>query len=141
MDEPTWVPRLAVDAIHFAQLQEHGGSYGVRDRAALESALDRPKNHFAYRQGADLADLTAAYLFGLAMGHGYADGNKRTAVAVALVFLDLNGYELQRSDKEMVDTAVALASREISDTDVAQWIREALIPKPPPLETRATPIP
>lgn len=131
MDEPTWVPPKAVDARHHAQLQEHGGSYGLRDRAAIETALDRPKNRLAYVEGADLADLAAAYLHGLAVGHGYVDGNKRTAVATALVFLDLNGYELQRSDKELVETTVALVSHEMSDVDLARWIREALTPKPP----------
>jgi death on curing protein len=132
MDEPTWVPRVVVDAVHFSQLQEHGGSHGVRDAAAIDTALGRPMNRFAYMQGGDIADCAAAYMYGIAMGHGYVDGNKRTAVAVALIFLDLNGYELQRTDEELEDTVIAMVEHDISDSDLAKWIRDALVRTPPP---------
>jgi death-on-curing protein len=141
MDEPQWVPRIVADAIHFAQLQEHGGAHGTRDRGAVDTALDRPKNRLAYVQGADIADLAAAYLYGLATSHGYVDGNKRTAIAVALVFLELNGYELQRSDRELEEMVIAVVTHDASDSEVARWVREALVPSTPSDQVPATRVP
>jgi len=83
-----------LDAIHQAQLREHGGTSGVRDEGLLESALARPRHKFAYAKRADVATLAAAYAFGLAKNHGYVDGNKRVAFVAAYVFLGLNGYDL-----------------------------------------------
>jgi putative addiction module antidote len=59
--EPRWVPRILVEAVHFDQVRIHGGLTGVRDDAALESALARPRNRFAYGRNPDLASLAAAY--------------------------------------------------------------------------------
>ena len=77
-------------AIHDHQLAEHGGPEGVRDAGALESALARPRNLAAYERP-DAAALAAAYAYGLARNHPFADGNKRTAWVVARVFLAING--------------------------------------------------
>jgi death-on-curing protein len=132
MDEPTWVSRVVVDAVHYAQIQEHGGSYRTRDEATVEMALARPRNRFLCESEVDLADLAAAYLFALATLHAYVDGNKRTAVAVSLIFLDLNGHDIDRSDTEVEDMVIAVATRAMSEEDLAHWVREALVPLPPP---------
>ena len=89
-----WVGLAAVHAIHDRQLAEHGGLPGVRDLGAIESALARPQNLAAYGEP-DAADLAAAYAYGLARNHGFADGNKRTAWVAARVFLADNGYGLR----------------------------------------------
>ena len=131
MGEPTWVSRVVVDAVHHALLQEHGGRFGTRDDGAVDSALGRPRNRYAYETGADIADLAAAYLVGLATSHGYVDGNKRTAIAVSLIFLELNGYDLDRTEEEIVAMGIAVATRGVAESDAARWIREALVPLPP----------
>ncbi|HVV94694.1 MAG TPA: Fic family protein [Hyphomicrobiales bacterium] len=79
MDEPVRVNRAAVLALYGERLAEHGGSAGVRDAGFLDSALARRRrNAFAYGTP-DLADLAAAYRFGLARNHPFVDGNKRVA--------------------------------------------------------------
>ena len=124
--EPTWVPMLVVMATHHDQLKEHGGLHAVRDRNALESALDRPRNRHAYDSNADLADLAAAYAFGIATSHPFNDGNKRAAFVTAAIFLDLNGYELNYADPEIVRAMRAVAANEIGEPALAEWIRAGM---------------
>lgn len=104
---------------------------GLRDGNALESALARPRHKFAYDPEADLADLAAAYAYGIASSHPFADGNKRTAFLTALLFLGLNGYHPGRSGDEVVETMLALAAVEMTETDLAVWFRATLRPLPP----------
>ena len=124
MREPKWVPRVVVEAVHFDQIRTHGGLAGLRDESALESALARPRNRLAYGRKPDLARLAAAYAFGLARGHPFRDGNKRIAFLTAVVFLGLNGYELEAADDEVVAEMVALAAGRISEARLAKWMRQ-----------------
>ncbi|OJW68352.1 MAG: death-on-curing protein, partial [Sphingomonadales bacterium 63-6] len=80
--EPVWLETEVAQAIHDRQLAEHGGAAGVRDAGALESALARPVNRWAYGED-DRCLLAAAYAFGIARNHPFADGNKRTAWVLA----------------------------------------------------------
>lgn len=127
-DAPRWLPRLAIEAIHLDQLREHGGLPGVRDVGALESALERPRNKWAYQPDVDLPLLAASYAFGLARSHPFNDGNKRTAFLAAAVFLDLNGLELQASEVEVVEVILALAAGDIGEEQLAAWLRECSVP-------------
>ena len=131
MHDPVWVPRVLVEAIHYAQLDEHGGLHGVRDVNALEAALARPRQKQVYGDEVDLADLAAAYAFGLSKSHPFTDGNKRVAYLVAAVFLELNGYGVNRSDEEVVTTIRALAAGSLGEDALANWFRPALVPLPP----------
>lgn len=124
----TWVTAQVAAAIHAEQLAEHGGGEGVRDRGALESAMMRPQNVAAYGE-ADAAALAAAYAYGLARNHPFVDGNKRTAAVVAETFLGLNGLGLAASDAEIVVVFVALAGGELSEAELAGWLRERLTPR------------
>jgi death on curing protein len=126
--EPTWVPILVVLASQHEQLNEHGGLHGVRDRNALESVLDRPRNRHAYDTSADLADLAAAYAFGITTAHPFNDGNKRAGFITAAIFLALNGREISHSDSEIIRVMVGVAANEIDETQLAQWIRHGLQP-------------
>ncbi len=128
MDEPTWVPRIVVDSAHTNQLQEHGGLQGIRDVNALESALARPQHKYAYDPEVDVAQLAAAYAYGIATSHPYADGNKRTAFVIAMIFLELNGSDLNRSEEEVVATMRAMANHHLSEIDLGTWFRTALMP-------------
>jgi death-on-curing protein len=88
-------------AIHDAQIAEHGGRAGARDESLLESALARPKNLFAY-EAASLSQLAAAYAYGICRNHAFIDGNKRTSLVVAELFLALNGHALDATDLDCV---------------------------------------
>jgi death-on-curing protein len=82
----------AVLAIHEEVLAAHGGLSGLRDRALLESAVAAPQASFGGKPLIqEPIEMAAAYLFHLCRNHPFADGNKRTALAAALVFLDANG--------------------------------------------------
>ena len=115
-----------LDAIHQAQLREHGGTPGVRDEGLLESALARPRHKFAYAKRPDVATLAAAYAFGLAKNHGFVDGNKRVAFVAAYVFLGLNDYDLDATEPEVVTTMEGVAASRVSEAVLATWFRERL---------------
>jgi death-on-curing protein len=122
--EPQWLARTVVDAMHGDQLREHGGVAGVRDENALESALARARQKWAYGEERDLAVLAAAYGFGLATNHPYLDGNKRIALLAIATFLGINGYDLSATDAEVVTAMVALAAGRLSEEELSQWIRD-----------------
>ena len=104
MKDFIWLLDEVVLALHDEQLAEHGGLAGVRDLGAVKSALARPRNLAGYEDCEDVAQLAAAYAYGIARNHGFADGNKRTALVAADLFLMLNGYELSSLPVENVMT-------------------------------------
>lgn len=124
------MPRVLVEAIQFDQIRSHGGLAGLRDEGGLESALARPRNRFAYGKKPDLATLAAAYAFGLARDHPFQDGNKRIAFLTAVVFLGLNGYDIEASDEDVIAQIVALAAGRLSEARLAAWIRRHMRPLP-----------
>jgi len=124
MRDFVWVLDEVVLAAHDEQLAEHGGLAGIRDRGAVESALARPRNLAAYEACDDVARLAAAYAYGIARNHGFADGNKRTALVTADLFLMLNGYELVSSPVDNVLTILGVAEGTISEKKLTSWIRK-----------------
>jgi len=121
MTEPVWIELEVVLAIHDGQLAEHGGQAGVRDRGLLESAMARPQNQFAYGEHS-IARLAASYAFGISRNHPFLDGNKRTSLVVAELFLELNGSDLTATDAECVTTFLRLAADELTEEELADWI-------------------
>lgn len=121
MTEPIWLDQRSVLALHAELLREYGGLGGVRDEGLLESALARPQNQAAYGDPT-LAEMAAAYAFGIARNHPFIDGNKRTALAAADVFLQLNGYEIVVEEVEAVAVIRDLAAGEIGEEELAAWI-------------------
>jgi death-on-curing protein len=119
---------VVVDAIHTDQLREHGGLIGLRDEAALESALARARHRWPYERTADLASLAAASGFGLARNHPYNDGNQRVALVAMLAFLTVNGYDVNAVDDDVLTTMIALASGRLTEPDLADWLRDRMIP-------------
>ena len=118
-----WVLDEVVLALHDEQLAAHGGLSGVRDRGSVESALARPRNLAAYEACDDIARLAAAYAYGIVRNHGFADGNKRTALVTADLFLMLNGYELVSSPAENVLAILSLAEGTLSEDELTSWFR------------------
>lgn len=122
-----WVPRLVVDSAHLDQLREHGGLPGIRDENALEAALARPQQKAHSEPDSHLATLAAAYAFGLAKAHPFNDGNKRTAFLTSVIFLGLNGKNLDATETDVVQVMTALAAGSLTEAAMARWIRERLV--------------
>jgi death on curing protein len=121
--EPVWVKLAAVLQIHIDQLAEFGGLPGVRDRGAVESALARPENPFAYGEP-DLYHLAASYTAGLCQNHGFVDGNKRTAFLTGYVFLYRHGYTIVAEQAEVIAAMLGLADHTLDEAGYASWLRE-----------------
>ncbi len=120
-----WLSPEVVYAIHDRQLAEHSGQKGLRDTGAIASALARPQNRAAYGQP-DIADLAAAYAYGLAKNHGFIDGNKRTAWVAARLFLADNHHILRFNPVEAVKVMEDLAAGTCSEQQLAEWFRRRI---------------
>ena len=122
-----WVHADVLIAVHEAQLAEHGGSPGTRDLGLFQSALARPENLAAYGlpdgTAPDVADLAAAYGYGISRNHPFIDGNKRTGFVAAELFLSLNGTQLVADDADCVLTMLAVAAGDITEAAFADWLR------------------
>ncbi len=125
MAEPVWIRDDVALAIHQRQIAEHGRAEGVRDLGLLQSALARPKSLLAYAvPEPDLARLAASYAHAIAKNYAFVDGNKRVAWVVCRTFLRLNGVDINASQEQMYLTFMQLAGGELSEIDLASWIRE-----------------
>ena len=123
MPEPIWISVDLALAIHQRQLAEHGGSDGVRDRALLDSALDRPRQLYAFSDPTPpVPELAAAYAIGIARNHAFIDRNKRTAYAVCRSFMVLNGFDITATRENRYEMFLALAASEIDDEHFAEWL-------------------
>lgn len=123
MTDFVWVLDEVVFALHDEQLAEHGGLSGIRDPGAVRSALARPRNLASYEGCDDVARLAAAYAYGIVKNHGFLDGNTRTALVTADLFLVLNGYQLNSSPAENVMTILALAEGSLTEDELTAWVR------------------
>jgi death on curing protein len=129
MSESLWIDKHETLTIHAQQLAEHGGSDGVRDEGLLESALARPQNLLAYSdETPSLARLAAAYAFGIARNHPFADGNKRTALVVSLTFLLVNGLKVIAPRDERYFVFYDLAAGKFSEEELARWLEVNIEP-------------
>ncbi len=113
-------------AIHAQQIERYGGAHGVVDRGVVQSSLARPINRWHYDAGADLADLAAAYLVGFARSQGFVDGNKRTGLATALVFLTVNGRPLHAPGVELFALTMSIAEGKADDAVASRYLRQRL---------------
>jgi len=110
--------------IHHDQITRYGGTEGIRDLGLLQSALSMPQagagNQYFH---ADLFEMAAAYLFHIVRNHPFVDGNKRTSVTAALVFLEMNGIEIRASDEALVKTVLAVAEGKLQKGALAEFFR------------------
>jgi death on curing protein len=121
--DPRWIAKKAVLLLHEESLARFGGATGLRDEGLLDSALARPQNTQAYNPQCTLADLAAAYAFGLAKNHPFVDGNKRTAFLAIGVFLSINGHAFVADQTDAIYTILALAAGEIDEASLSRWIQ------------------
>lgn len=122
--ELRWISQKALLLLHEESLAEFGGARGVRDEGLLESALARPRNAYAYNSNITIAEVAASYAFGLAGNHAFVDGNKRAAFLSIGLFLAINGYRLQAGQVDAIQTMFAVASGDLKEDGLAQWIRQ-----------------
>jgi len=128
MTDPKWVSVRVALSIHSAQLAEHGGADGVRDLGLLESAMARPQ-HLASFGTPTLCELAASYGFGIAWNDPFADGNKRIAFVVCLLFLAKNGLDVTATDADCIRVFWALAAGELTEAELAGWIAAHVSPR------------
>jgi death-on-curing protein len=115
-----------VEAVQFDLVRTFGGMPGLRDEHALGAVLARAPQRHAYEPKADVADLAAAYGFGLASSQPFIDGNKRIAFVTMAVFAELNGLALEAPEEEVVRVMLELASGSLAEADLAAWVRSRL---------------
>lgn len=121
MTPPVWVPLPAVVIIHDRQISRHGGAPGMLDRGLLEMGCARALNLAAYGEPG-LAEIAAAYAFGIAKAHAFVDGNKRTAFVTAVTFLRLNGYGFRPDAVEGVRMMEGLVTGAVDEPAFAAWL-------------------
>lgn len=118
-----------VSEIHAAVLDEFGGLAGVKDQGLLESAVAAPQaTVFGQSPFADLTEVAAAYLFYLCRNHPFLDGNKRTAMASAIVFLRLNGIVTKRDSRRWESLVLDVASSRLDRAQTTNRLKKLLRP-------------
>lgn len=128
--KPRFLSTQTVLEIHAAQIAEHGGDPGLRDAGLLDSAVAQPMAAFEGKYlHEDLSAMAAAYLFHLASNHRFVDGNKRTGLAAALVFLDANNIEVDDAGTELADVVVEMVEEKRDKAWVANEIRRRAHPR------------
>ena len=124
--EPKWLTEEVLFIIHAQQIERYGGVHGVLDENVVLAALQRPINRWSYEESVDFADLAALYLVAFAGTQGFYDGNKRTGLACALVFLELNSVSLEPDPTELFELTLRVATHRIADKEAAIWFRKRL---------------
>ena len=130
--EPTFLALDDVLALHARSIEQFGGSHGIRDVGLLESALAMP----AAGLGGDyfhptLHEMAAAYLFHLCKNHPFVDGNKRTALASAAVFLQVNGRRLVAEPDALYEMVHGVAADAVSKAEAAVFFEKHTVPRLP----------
>jgi death-on-curing protein len=124
VSEPTFLSVDDVLELHGDALAADGGAEGLRDRGLLDSAVHAPSASYggSYLLG-DVFEMAAAYMFHIAKNHAFVDGNKRTALLATLVFLGLNGIELDEDDARLDDAVLAIAEGSLTRHGAAEILR------------------
>ena len=113
--------------LHDYLLQRFGGALGLRDEGLFESALYNPQQTFASQDlYPHIEDKAAALIYSIIQNHPFSDGNKRTTALALFVFLDINGFEINLSNRELVDLMVDIASGKIGQEQLASYIKSQL---------------
>ena len=130
MSEPRWLRLGVVKALHDESVALFGGAPGLRDEGLLDSALARPRNLHAYEGVSDIPRLAAAYCSGIVRNHPFVDGNKRTGLVAAAVFIHINGMHFEPDEVEEVAVIVALASGGLPEEQLAVWFSDNSVSRP-----------
>jgi death-on-curing protein len=122
--EPRFLTLAEAIDVHADQIERYGGQSGVRDLGLLQSALAQPEASFAGEWlHSDLWEMAAAYCYHLCQNHPFIDGNKRTALACALVFLELNGLGVDDPAGSLEQVMLRVASGDMDKGELAAVLR------------------
>jgi len=123
--DPLFLTLDEVLSLHEEQIRLFGGSSGVRDSGLLESAMGSAAATFGGEfLHASLFEMAAAYLYGICKNHPFIDGNKRTATAAALVFLEMNGVEIDAGEQEFYALIIGVAEGSVTKAEVAVFFQK-----------------
>jgi death-on-curing protein len=123
MDGPIFLTLDQLLRLHTRQIEQFGGSEGIRDIKRIESALAQPQQGLGGEYfHKTLAEMAAAYLFHLVKNHGFVDGNKRVGAAAALTFLELNGFDTDAIDENEMEAITLAVAESTADKQAAtEW--------------------
>jgi death on curing protein len=111
--------------LHADQITAYGGALGVRDLPLLESAVAQARSQFDCEfLHKSIHEMAAAYLYHIVQNHPFVDGNKRAGAIAALVFLDINGVEINAPKGALFELTMAVARSEKGKTEIAEWFRQ-----------------
>jgi death-on-curing protein len=123
-NEPRWIPAEVVIRINLREVTEAGEPFGLLGPVLLESAVLKPRALWHYEGQDDMAVLATVLLFGIARNHPFQQGNKRTGLTAAEVFLSLNGYELTAPDSDLLaDAILDVIEGKASEEDFVEVMR------------------
>lgn len=122
---PLFLDLEEVLEIHHDLIRRYGGREGIRDLGVLQSALAMPQAGSSTEYyHTDLFEMAAAYLFHIAKNHPFVDGNKRTGIAAAIVFLEMNGVEVRATNDALLRTVLAVAEGTLGKSGIAEFFRK-----------------
>ena len=123
-ESPYFLTVAEIIRIHDAEIAAAGGSYGIRDNGALDSAAFAPQASFDGRYLMDEFEMAATYVCSFAFDHPFIDGNKRVALASALTFLYICGYEVEEAyDEGHADAVLSLLAHKMTKADLAAYFK------------------
>jgi death-on-curing protein len=128
--EPVWIGIVETLAIHDRLLALNGGPAGVRDRDLLDSALARPRRHWAHGERVGIVDRAAIYTSTILRNQPFVDGNKITSFIVGVLFLELNGFSFAADEAEAATAVLALAAGSIDEAAYAGFLESNTRPAP-----------
>ena len=123
MSEPLFLTVKQVERLHEKLINRFGGTHGLRDPLLFEGAVIHPRNVYYYARG-DLFDVAAAYAFHIAQAQAFLDGNKRSGVAAALVFLEINGVPVPAETDRLYHAMIAIAEKRMNKDQLSVLLRE-----------------
>jgi len=128
VSEPVFLTVAQVERLHEKSIQRFGGALGVRDRGLFEAAISQPQHTYHYGNG-DLFDVAAACAFHIAQAQACFDGNKRTAMAAALTFLNLNGVATDFDSHPLYEAMIEIAERRMDKLQLAVLLYDLCLPQ------------
>ncbi|MBF0487855.1 MAG: type II toxin-antitoxin system death-on-curing family toxin [Nitrospirae bacterium] len=114
--------------IHQDQIKRYGGASSIRDMELLHSAISMPQTSYDGQYlHEDIFEMAGAYLFHIVKNHPFIDGNKRTGAVAAVVFLILNGIEIEADDESFENMVLSIATGAAGKADAARFFRENVV--------------
>ena len=125
MKKPIFLELDEIISIHRDQIERYGGKSGIRDIELLRSAVAMPCAGFSDDYvHTDIFEMASAYLFHIIRNHPFVDGNKRTGAVAAVVFLMMNGIELQVGEEDFEYMVRAVAEGKMNKSEIADFFRK-----------------